>query len=93
MDGGEKRKKVPRQRGLASRELCQDGDLCPEAQHQWDVGMTKVPSLRGVVWALTGAQRTHIHDVMSKVLLAYYRRCRRTDFSGPGPFTALARFS
>ncbi|MFC9916648.1 sigma-70 family RNA polymerase sigma factor [Streptomyces sp. NPDC127197] len=83
MHGGEKkRKKVPRQRGLAPGNLNPDGDLCPEARRQWDIGLGKVPTLRGLVYALTNAQRTHIDDVMSKVMLAFFGRLRSGPLEG-----------
>ncbi|WP_069874579.1 hypothetical protein [Streptomyces malaysiensis] len=82
MERGEKRKRVPRQRGLAPGELCPDVELCPKAQQQWNAGMAKVPALRRLVFALTGAQRTHIDDVMSKVLLAYFARLKSGPLEG-----------
>ncbi|MEV6758237.1 sigma-70 family RNA polymerase sigma factor [Streptomyces sp. NPDC051214] len=47
--------------------------------------MTKVPSMRRIVYALTSAQRTHIDDVMSKVLLALFTRLTSGPLEGSVP--------
>ncbi|UXY25061.1 hypothetical protein N8I84_42350 (plasmid) [Streptomyces cynarae] len=82
MIGGEKKRKVPRQRGLAPGDLCPEEVLCPEAQRQWEAGLSKTPALRNLVWAYTNAQGTHTDDVMSKVMMAFFARLRSGPLDG-----------
>ncbi|OKJ46837.1 RNA polymerase sigma factor [Streptomyces sp. CB02115] len=87
MDSAEKKKQVPRQRGLASAELRIDGDLCPEAWKQWELAFKYEGMMRSIVYSQTGAQRTHIDDVMAKVMLALFQRLRSGPLEGAvGPY-------
>ncbi|MFF7780451.1 sigma-70 family RNA polymerase sigma factor [Streptomyces tanashiensis] len=83
MNGGEKKRKVPRQRGDAPSGLgSPDGTLCPEAQKQWETGLKKASKLRGLVYYYTNAQNMHIDDVMSKVMMAFFMRLRSGPLEG-----------
>ncbi len=75
MSGSYKRRKIPRQRVLAT-------ELCPKAQQQWDYFLKKRPSLRRLAYWITGAQRAHLDDIEAKVSLALYARLRSGPLAG-----------
>ncbi|MGW8685491.1 sigma-70 family RNA polymerase sigma factor [Streptomyces sp. NPDC055817] len=55
---------------------------CPEAQRQWETGLSLAPTLSRLIYGYTNAQGTHTEDVMSKVMMAFFRRLQSGPLEG-----------
>jgi DNA-directed RNA polymerase specialized sigma24 family protein len=76
-----RRRKAPHQRGL-DRGAVSPETLSPKAQRQWDEFLRMTSSVRRQASHITGAQRTHLDDIQSKVSLALYTRLKAGPLDG-----------
>ncbi|MEU0852487.1 sigma-70 family RNA polymerase sigma factor [Streptomyces flaveolus] len=80
MSGGDKDRRIPRQRGAADKAVSPAEVLCPEAQRQWDQMHKLRRSVRNIAYRRTGLPAVALDDIESRVYLAVFARLKN---SGP----------